>query len=294
MIRFPKKRFEPEWVQNWQRYYHLRESPDMHYDFVLNLFLQQGLEIEYYDPAESAIRHQRHFEIGFFGKKVLMDISDFEEVHASHAEFDAVFKFHYNAARHRSLANIYPFSPVSFTRWDLYNTLKAKLRYRGHGLIRNNQSEVPWAQERRRFVRRLIERNFRGEADTRFYGGSPEGQLKYFEGIPHTLVSVHVPGSRTAMLDRGQAQMMGFGVCTVSPTLPEMLPWNKKPLPGEHYLACREDYSDLIEILEWCQGHPEELVRIGRSSQTLFQESMTPERLVSWMRLSCGIQNPMQ
>ena len=114
-------------------------------------------------------------------------------------------------------------------------------------------------------------------------------QIDYWMDINKCLVSVCVPGATNNMLDRGQWQYMAFGCCTISPILPELLPFDKKLIPDVHYIRCKDDYSDLLEKIEWCKQNREKCIEIGRNAKKLFLETSTPEKIVEWVTLKLNI-----
>jgi hypothetical protein len=100
------------------------------------------------------------------------------------------------------------------------------------------------------------------------------------------LVHVCVPGARNDILDRGQLQAMAFGCCTISPVLADCLAWNKELVPGVHYLSCANDYSDLIEKIEWCKSNRDKCIEIGQNAKILFQETSVPSKLLEWIKIN--------
>lgn len=100
----------------------------------------------------------------------------------------------------------------------------------------------------------------------------------YWRRAVGSLVTVCVPGADNHHLDRGQHQLMGLGVCTISPQL-FMAPLGDRPIAGEHYVACRDDYADLVERIEWCREHREECRALGRRAREFFQTHSTPQAI---------------
>lgn len=105
-----------------------------------------------------------------------------------------------------------------------------------------------------------------------------EPQAKFFEKAFGCLVSVHIPGSWPHLLDRGQHQLMAFGVCTVSPDLWTCCP-GKRPQPWLHYVPIRGDFSDLVEKVEWCDRNRDECREIGQRAKAFFASHSTPEAI---------------
>jgi hypothetical protein len=109
-------------------------------------------------------------------------------------------------------------------------------------------------------------------------------QVDYWKKINGCLVSVHVPGFNNNILDRAQLQLMGFGCCTISPKLPELLPGYVPLVPGTHYLECKGDYSDIPSIIDWCKSNRDECIDIGLNAKGLFMNHCTPEVLTLWIK----------
>ena len=86
------------------------------------------------------------------------------------------------------------------------------------------------------------------------------------------------------MLDRAQGQYLGFGCCTISPKIVTILSWNKPLIPGEHYIECKPDYSDLIEKIEWVRNNQIEAIKIGANAKQLFRETCIPYRQFEWIK----------
>ena len=86
------------------------------------------------------------------------------------------------------------------------------------------------------------------------------------------------------MLDRGQFQQMAFGACTISPEIPEWLPFHRRFIRDEHYVVCNTDFSDLLEKIEWCRENRSRCKAIGYNAARLFSETSTPRILIKWIK----------
>ena len=109
-------------------------------------------------------------------------------------------------------------------------------------------------------------------------------QEQFWLEINDLMVSVFVPGQNNNILDRGQLQYFGFGCCTISPNLPEILAFNTKIEPNVHYLECFNDYSNLVDVIEFASRHRDICIDIGYNAKKLFQNTCTPEKLGEWIR----------
>ena len=54
-------------------------------------------------------------------------------------------------------------------------------------------------------------------------------------------------------------------------------------MPGVHYVECNEDYSDLIEKVNWVRGNKDKAINIGKAAKKLFIETSTPEKQMEWI-----------
>lgn len=272
---------------------------DVHYQYVLNLLRYAGVEVELKIMRETA---PCVFPMIVNGKTFQVDYSDLGEglIDAS----KPCFRFHCKSRG--ALGNAYPFPPVSFHDWTAYDRLSQKLQYTcAWDRILMKQRSYGDAVERRDNVRSMLVNEFEELVDTKHDDGQEEFWLKGSE----CLVSVHVPGRCNNMLDRAQFQLMGLGVCTISPLLPEIFqnivdsfgdpvkahPLNfSEPLEGYtgtggcQYIRCRDDYSDLKDIIQWCRRHRETCKGIGVCAKEFFQATATPRSVVQYMEGVCN------
>ena len=259
-IKFPRR--------EKQRYYRY------HYTFLLNVFKEAGCDIELCPSTEL---DTTRYTINIDGKDVLIDVSDFPACYFPN--YIPCFKYHYTEGEHEDCKSLYPLGAMSFYNWSKYFKLEKEIKYKcNNDIILNNQRPYAGALKRRRLVQKLLKDRYGNKVDTTL-----TDQKIYWKKANNCLVSVHVPGARNDMLDRGQFQMMAFGVCTISPYLKTILPFNKKLIPGTHYVSCKPDYSDLIEKIEWCKTHRKECIQICKNAQGLFQQYCTPKAIVKWI-----------
>lgn len=245
----------------------------MHYRYVLSTIASAGIEYE----LSHAVKQigGTAFEMFIEGELLLMDFSDFPEILPNYGDYPYYFKFHFSEDKHEQLENIFPFTPISFDEWNQYARMTNEICYSANdNIILNNQRPYAGARERRKKVQRMLTSHFRNNVDT-----SLTSQESFWKKINNCLVSVCVPGARNDMLDRGQLQYMALGCCTVSPKLLTVLPYSQQLIPGTHYVQCDDDYSDLIEKIEWCKANREDCVTIGKNAKQLFLETCTPHKL---------------
>jgi len=239
-----------------QRYYKI------HFEYILKI-LQRLCSVTF-KPTDD-------FIIEVNGKSFLIDYWDnpFRTI----ATDLPCFKFHCTEEANK----LFAFTPVSFYDWDLYEKLKSEIKYLAKGHIACRQRPYGAALSRRSYVHRLLNSKF---------DNVEIGQLDYngfLNDINKCLVSVCVPGYCNTMCDRGQIQYMAFGCCTISPNLPEILPFNHRIIPNEHYIQCKEDYTDLVEKINWCKKNVDKCIEIGQNAKRLFEETSTPDKLIQWI-----------
>jgi hypothetical protein len=294
-VRFPIKK---KGLNVNQFYYHATHMPDMHFDYILNVLKSGGFNVSVdFDPTTSLNwkyltmpplskpMAKTKFEVRIDEKSVLFDITDVYEcttTPALAANFDAVFLTHYHEDYHGNCSNIYPFSVVNFTDWDLYDRLRGEVTFlpEPNKLVLNNQRPVGQAKIRRTKVSNMLKTS-RFKSDTSFYINN---QSRFFLNANQALVSVHVPGCREDVLDRAQVQMMGLGVCTISPLLDETFANYNKLEAWVHYIPCENLFDDLLNKIEWCESNPNKTAAIGRNAQRFFDDNIHPTQLVKWVK----------
>lgn len=242
-----------------QRYY------GIHFKYVLELFryCNYNITLDNFD---------NDFKTIINGKEFYFDYADYPELEIP--KDVQGFKFHC----HKEIDSIYSFSPVSFYNWNEYYELEKQINYKARGIISNRQKPFDVNMERREKIQNLLRTRYFSETET-----STIDKVEYWKEVEKCFISVCVPGCTNNMLDRGQWQYMAFGCCTISPNLPEILPYHKTLVSGEHYLQCKNDYSDLLEIIEWCRLNKTKCIEIGQEAKKLFKTVGTPEKLIEWI-----------
>ena len=251
----------------------------VHIQYVLNLLRIGGARVEMVSATEFPVRSSVHFDCKINGHLCRFDFSDFEKLNPDILKnYKAYFKFHYHHINHKKFKNVHPFSPVNFHDWEMYHRVNKTEKYKGRGLILNNQVPAGAAVERRNKVKEMLVTRFGKNVDTKRYD-----KETFYRLVSKGLVSVCVPGARNNMLDRGQGQHMMLGMCTISPKLNTRLSWHGELVPGKHYVECKPDYSDLIDKIIWLEGNPGEAKKIGMMAERLFKETSLPEMQVKWI-----------
>lgn len=218
------------------------------------------------------------FPVVVDGCRAAIDFSDFNFVDpiAWGDEVQAYFMFHHLPV-FKSHRNIGSFPQASFTDWYMYNEL-SKVEYKAESDLILHKQECGY-MPRRLEVRDMV----MGFAD--FH---KEPQIDFWKKALHCRASIHIPGSTSHCLDRGQSQLLGLGVCTISPDI-----WStvceEKFQPDIHYVRIRDDFSDLLEKVDWCRSHQDECVAIGRRAKEFFVNHATPKAIWSYIADKCAL-----
>jgi hypothetical protein len=240
---------------------------DIHYSYVLNIFL--------YAKWQVSFRERDDFIVTINNEDFLFDFWDTSEVRQSNLR---TFKFHTKEA---DLDKVIPFAPVSFYDWDKYYAMEKEIKYDPtKSLISCRQRPYAGALERRTQVHAMLKAKFGSIIATELVG-----QESYWKEAGDMGLSICVPGFCNNMIDRGQLQYMGLGCCTVSPHLPEILPFRKKFIHHENYLQCLDDYLTVEYYIASQQNGINRTLysEIGEKAKQLFKDTCTPESLAKWI-----------
>ena len=263
-----------------QRYY------DIHFLYVLNIFKYLNCRISY------EIRPD--FIVTINGKDFLFDYWDKADVQESSLP---TFKFHCEKETDR----VFCFPPVSFYDWDRYYQLEKDIVYDPlqSFLISSRQRPYGGALKRRIDVQKVL-RSMVDDSDriNKEHGWVVDeknsmmlltdiiNQEDYWREINDIDIAVFVPGHHNQMIDRGHLQYLAFGCYTISPLLPEILPFNNILVPGVHYAQCKDDYSDLINIImsKHVNSNQTSYKDTGENAKKLFKKTCTPEAIGKWIQ----------
>lgn len=159
-----------------------------------------------------------------------------------------------------------------------YLRTKENYNYQPGHLILCKQLPNGAATERRHHVHQLLQDNFYSVDVT-----ADHNQEEFWLAHQHCLAAVCVPGATNNMVDRGHAELLGLGVCTISPKLHTVFPWHNQLVPDTHYIQCRDDYSDLVDILQWLVVDTSRSKLIGRQAQQFYESYYTPQQYWNWI-----------
>lgn len=248
-----------------------------HYMYLLNLLRYAGIEIEMFNAKYVS---EVCFHIFVDGQRVWIDFSDHYHICHLYDQKEPYFKFHYSKQRNGELKNVYPIGPVSFYNWVVFYTLRSTFRYKVANQIICTNRPGGNAKERRQYVQDLLKKVYKSRAEINHR--SP--QTKFFDLIYNCMVLVSVPGARINILDRSHLQFMGFGCCTISPKIDATLAFGNDVIANQHYIECKDDFSDLVEKIDFCEKNKDVCLKIGNAAQKLFDRSCSPGYIVKWMK----------
>ena len=206
-------------------------------------------------------------------KQFIMDFSDYTPLQLNPKDFKVpYFKWHYSIKVLTYPYNVYPLCILQDYDFEEFARVRLQVMYTATGsLITNNQRPVSGAKERRTMVQQMLTAAYKSDVSTTFIP-----QKTWWMSHDDCLVSVAVPGARNDMLDRGQLELMGLGVCVISPMITTVLMGHRTLISYMHYIAVKPDYSDLIKTINWCQTHREQCQTFGINARNLFDKVATP------------------
>ena len=255
----------------------------------MSIILKQNNMIELSDTKSP---NDSTYKCKYKGKTFYFQISDIANNHGlDNAKIESgppIFKYHYSRDEDYCRKEVLPFTSISFYDWKRFFKLREEIRYSAVGdiIINRQKPYTPKTQgkvyNRRIGVRELLKKQ---------YGDSVKikpslSQVDFWKEISSMLVNVCVPGHHNNMIDRGQMQYMSFGACTISPYIPEIMPFRKEITSGEHYVKCKDDYSDLVDKVEWCKENRKQCIKIGNNAKRLFDETSVPDKLWKWILIN--------
>jgi len=159
-----------------------------------------------------------------------------------------------------------------------YNHVRRHFNYTPGSQILCKQLPNGAAVERRNYVHKLLTDNF-SDVDI----SSNSNQIDFWQTHEQCLASICVPGATNNMVDRGHIELMGLGVCTVSPELYTLFPGHTKLTPDYHYIKCKDDYSDLVDILNHLKNNPNICAEIGKNARNFYDSYYAPEKYWAWV-----------
>lgn len=259
-----------------------------HYYFFIEYARLAGISLKVSTDSPAVFAGRKTIDDPVFsctinGRQAVFDFSDFADWDLS-VPGVKYFKFQ---AQGKLNPHVIPLGPpmigTVFTRIrssvTAYMTLRDSFRYSPGTVIINKQSPYGNALDRRRLVKQILAENFQHSDISNGKGR----QYDFWKSHEHALLAVCVPGATNNMVDRGHMELIGLGVCTVSPRLDTIFPWHKLLEPGVHYLQCKDDYSDLADIIRDAEANKDLCKDIGNNAREFFNKYYTPTKYWQWI-----------
>ena len=255
-------------INSGQRYY------PIHYKYLLSIFTYLNCDITF--RANLDIDSTSFFVI-INNEKFIIDFADSSE-YRKLGNGEPIFKFH---TKKEDLDKVIPFPPVSFYNWEEFYKLEKEIKYNPENMIvSNRQRAYAGALERRT----KVQTSLKALLVPAFLRTDIITQEDFWKEVNEIGLSICIPGQNNNMVDRGQIQLMSFGCCTVSPYLPEQLPFGLSF--DDCYWKMKDDYSDLIPLIqEYPKNSSSVYKKIGDNAKELFMKTCTPESIGDWVEL---------
>jgi hypothetical protein len=213
------------------------------------------------------------FPIVVDGVPMVIDVSDFvlvPEESAGHAHW---LRFHFSAGM-KPFKHLGSFPPMSFCDWAQYEQLQEEglNTIKGPRILAANSLGSEWDSRHRRrlYLRGILHYHFDGRADFRWTRRS-----EFWRRAMDSCCYVHSAGSWENSLDRSPLELFGLGTCVICPTIHDYC-GEEQPQPGEHYLACRNDFKDVPDLVNSCLDDIGMATDVGRRAWIFFQRNCTP------------------
>lgn len=262
-----------------------RNEYQHHYLFIKKYAELAGIQVKWQPGGEIVFcTRTTCFSIEIDGRQSFIDYSDHEEL-SNYQPGIPYFKYHYHPDLHKAYPMVFPLGPMldlpaSEDYLAFFDLIDQNIYTAAGEVILNCQRPRLNARQRRRNVQRLLKRKYGEMADISF---RHHDQLGFWNKHRNCLVAVCVPGARNNMLDRGHYEQLALGACTISPRIRTTLPYGRQLIHGTHYLACRDDYADLIDLVEWCRNNRDQCREIGRQAKAVFQDHCMPVKYWQWI-----------
>ena len=259
----------------------------IHFNFFVQYVRINGINVELVESNDRVFISEDHlvFSCTINDQQIIIDYADHSTRNWQHL-YPGIpyFKFQTTEDNNRSMIPLGP-PMVGVKRTGSkgatlreYNHIRYHYSYEPGINILCKQLPNGAAVDRRNLVHRLLTENFSGidiSADN--------NQIDFWKAHENCLTAVCVPGATNNMVDRGHMELIGLGVCTVSPELKTLFPGYQTLTPGQHYIRCADDYSDLVSILQHLQNNPGICRRTGANARKFYEKHYAPERYWRWI-----------
>jgi hypothetical protein len=226
------------------------------------------------------------------GDQIIIDFMD--HVHADDSSaYHTIpyFKAQYDPNKNTN-SNCFPVGPIYATQFNnnefqQYHEYLTKHKPANPGGVISNRQRIHGsvsARERRLAARQLLLTACGTRVDVPTSSDVYELSItNYWKRLMDCFIAVCIPGASINSFDRNQMECMGLGVCTISPELHIQLAGGVTPLPGVHYVKCANDFSDIAEVIRWCDLNTLQCEHIGNNAKQLFVTYGTPAAVWSWI-----------
>lgn len=251
----------------------------IHFSFFISYLKEAKIKL-ILDSSLKAPEKELYFEAYYKGKKFIVDYADHFTRNWYKNSDTPYFKFQ---TSHESIKEAIPLGPPIIStfrhgcRLDLYNRIRSQFKYTEPNTMFNMQIPNGAALKRRKDVQKALKKKY-GHNSIAIKRKQEDFWMSHKKAI-----AVCVPGAVNNMVDRGHMELIGLGVCTISPDLYTEFCYNKKLVPNEHYIQCKDDYSDLHDIIDDTLRNPKLALEIGSNAKEFFDSYYTPEKYWEWI-----------
>jgi hypothetical protein len=251
------------------------------WDYVYNSALAVPNCVVAIDDALEKIGWSAH-QVRVDGVVIALETSDFHTLDPHTTSYPLWLRFTYTPY-FAAFPMVGSFPITSFTDWAQYRRYVERAPYpaRSNTVVfacQVHDSNVAGHKTRRHLVRDRLQAVYGAD-----YDGAWTSFETYMDRCYNSAVTVCVPGACNNRLDRSQWQLMGAGVCTISPELFDA-PLEDRPIAGEHYMRCRDDYADLLAVVEECLSERRRCREIGANAAEFFLTHGTPRAIWSYIK----------
>lgn len=260
----------------------------IHFAFFLQYIKISGITVELVDSSDTVFVSDDKllFSCVLDGKQFVVDYSDHHYKNWK-PDFENIpyFKFQTTKEKSKDIISLGPpivgakIVGIKGATMREYLHMRNIFEYSPKDKILAKQIPNGAATERRSRVHQLLKESYGELVDT----DVDCDQLEFWELHKSALASICVPGATNNMADRGQTELLGLGVCTISPEIKTIFPYDKVLKPNFHYIKCNDDYSDLVDIVKKLQKDPDKSLRIGKNARRFYEKYYFPEVYGKWI-----------
>lgn len=270
---------------------------DIHLSYFIHTATLAGIDVQIVPPSPTVWLGTVDVEMQWpdvscvlDGQQIIINFLDRSNWELSHLHPDVpYFKTQYDATVNVN-PNVFPIGTIyglsanniGVETLTEYDRIRTTGQYKCESnVISNVQRIFGAAVERRTKVRDMLLDNF--DYQHLKLTGQQMSAAEYWQSVLASLVIVSVPGSSMRTLDRNQVEAFGLGVCTISPKIHTLLPNGMLPVASEHYLECSDDFSDVVDLINWCKKNRNECRQIGADAKRMFDDNCAPVKLWTWI-----------